>query len=74
MEAGLEFETATRQTLARLRGASAIVVMNREQPDRIIAARLGNAGGITLGRGRKRDVCRQRYPRHPRTYAPDGLS
>ena len=51
MEAGHEFETATRLTLARLRGASAIVVMNREQPDRIIAARLGNAGGITLGVG-----------------------
>ena len=51
MEAGNEFETATRLALARMRGASAIVVMNRDQPDRIITARLGNAGGITLGVG-----------------------
>ncbi len=42
---------ATRSALERIRGAHAIVVMSTLEPDRIIAARLGNAGGIVLGQG-----------------------
>ncbi len=51
LEAGLDFATAARQTLNQLRGANAIVVMDTQQPDTLICARLGNAGGITLGLG-----------------------
>lgn len=52
LESGIDFETAVRQTLAQLEGANAVVVMSVEQPDQLICARLGNAGGITLGLGR----------------------
>ena len=48
---GLDFEAAARTTFKRLQGAQAVVLRNRCQPDRIIAARIGNAGGVTLGLG-----------------------
>jgi glucosamine--fructose-6-phosphate aminotransferase (isomerizing) len=41
----------TRRAVARLRGAHAIVVMSKAQPDRIVAVRIGNAGGVALGLG-----------------------
>ena len=51
MESGLEFESAAREALRMFRGSSAFVIMNSAQPDRLITARLGNAGGIALGIG-----------------------
>ena len=51
LESGLDFDTAVRQTLKQLHGANAVVVMHTRQPDTLICARLGNAGGITLGPG-----------------------
>ncbi len=48
---GISLETAVRRTLTHLKGSSAIVVMNVDHPDELICARLGNAGGITLGLG-----------------------
>ncbi len=51
LESGLELETAVRRALNQLRGANAVVVMDTQQPDTLICARLGNAGGIALGLG-----------------------
>jgi glutamine---fructose-6-phosphate transaminase (isomerizing) len=51
LEAGDELETAVRQSLRQLQGANAVVVMSAERPGQLICARLGNAGGITLGVG-----------------------
>jgi len=51
MAGGLSLEQATRQTLAHLEGANAIVLMSLDQPDELVCARIGNAGGITLGIG-----------------------
>jgi glucosamine--fructose-6-phosphate aminotransferase (isomerizing) len=51
LEAGLGFEDAMRQVLVRLKGANAVVAMAVDSPDRLICARLGNAGGIALGIG-----------------------
>lgn len=48
---GVDWLTAVRQTLAQIKGANAVVVMNLDQPDTLICARIGNAGGITLGLG-----------------------
>ena len=42
---------ALAATAERLAGAGAIVLLSRLQPDRLFAARLGNAGGIALGIG-----------------------
>jgi glucosamine--fructose-6-phosphate aminotransferase (isomerizing) len=48
---GAELEEASRLAFARLKGAHAIVVLSRHEPDKLIAVRLGNAGGITVGIG-----------------------
>ncbi|MEL6268867.1 MAG: glutamine--fructose-6-phosphate transaminase (isomerizing) [Chloroflexota bacterium] len=42
---------ATRMAARQLRGANALVVIDREAPDRIVAVRIGNAGGVALGIG-----------------------
>ncbi len=51
MLAGLDLAEATRRTALRLAGASALVVMSQRQPDTLVAVRLGNAGGVTVGVG-----------------------
>jgi glucosamine--fructose-6-phosphate aminotransferase (isomerizing) len=51
MVSGRSLAEATRLTLRRLEGANAVVLLSADQPDRIVCARVGNAGGITLGVG-----------------------
>jgi glucosamine--fructose-6-phosphate aminotransferase (isomerizing) len=48
---GATLELAARQAFRELRGNHAIVLMSRREPDRLVAARLGNAGGVTIGLG-----------------------
>jgi glucosamine--fructose-6-phosphate aminotransferase (isomerizing) len=42
---------AIRQALKELEGPSAVVVLSKDAPDRLFAARLGNAGGVVVGHG-----------------------
>ena len=42
---------ATRDAVTQLRGAHAIVVLSRRQPDRLVVVRVGNAGGVAVGLG-----------------------
>lgn len=49
---GCDLEGAMRLALGQLQGAHGIVVLSRREPDRLVAARLGNAGGVVLGVGR----------------------
>ncbi len=49
--AGYDFEGAAHETLKQLRGSQAVVLISLAEPDKIIAARLGNAGGISIGLG-----------------------
>jgi len=42
---------AVQQALKHLKGAHGIVVMHKNEPDKIVAARIGNAGGVVLGKG-----------------------
>ncbi len=51
MAAGADLLTAVRRSLPALQGASAFVFISREDPDCLVTARLGNAGGIVIGRG-----------------------
>jgi glucosamine--fructose-6-phosphate aminotransferase (isomerizing) len=51
LEAGYSFTEATREALRLLKGSNAIVALSTDQPDSLVCARLGNAGGITLGLG-----------------------
>lgn len=51
MKTGMNLENAARKTLARLKGAHGVVTFTSKEPDKIIAARIGNAGGVVLGLG-----------------------
>jgi len=62
LAAGADLEQAVRQTLTRVQGASAFVFLCSREPDRIIAARLGNAGGITVGVGEKEMIVASDIP------------
>jgi len=42
---------AVRRALQNLRGAHGVVVMSSLEPDKIVAARIGNAGGVVIGLG-----------------------
>jgi glucosamine--fructose-6-phosphate aminotransferase (isomerizing) len=48
---GMNLEAAARKTLSRIKGAHGVVVFSSLEPDKIIAARIGNAGGVVLGLG-----------------------
>ena len=47
----LSLEESVRETATRIRGANAVAAICRRDPDRIVAFRLGNAGGIVVGYG-----------------------
>ncbi|MBE9524187.1 MAG: glutamine--fructose-6-phosphate transaminase (isomerizing), partial [Chloroflexi bacterium] len=49
--AGNDLENATRQALTHLRGAHGVVVLSTREPEKIVAARIGNAGGVVIGLG-----------------------
>ncbi|MBW8012316.1 MAG: glutamine--fructose-6-phosphate transaminase (isomerizing) [Chloroflexi bacterium] len=48
-EIGLE--EAARKALRHLRGHHGIVLISSKEPDKIVAARIGNAGGVVVGFG-----------------------
>ncbi|HEX7394538.1 MAG TPA: glutamine--fructose-6-phosphate transaminase (isomerizing) [Anaerolineaceae bacterium] len=43
---------AVRHALLNIKGAHGIVVMSSLEPDKIVAARVGNAGGVVVGLGK----------------------
>jgi glucosamine--fructose-6-phosphate aminotransferase (isomerizing) len=51
LEQGQTLAESVRGALARLRGAHGIVVLSKNEPNKIIAARIGNAGGVVIGMG-----------------------
>ena len=48
---GKNVTEATQAAVKLLRGAHAIVVLSADEPDRLVAVRIGNAGGVALGIG-----------------------
>ncbi len=48
---GDDLETACRRAFKMLDGAHAISVISKDEPDKIITVRLGNAGGVIVGLG-----------------------
>jgi len=51
LKAGADFVTAVRLALRELRGAQAFLAVCRDEPDKLIGARLGHAGGLVVGYG-----------------------
>ncbi len=48
---GFSLSEAARRVIARLEGAHAIVLISAKEPDRLVVARLGYGGGVTIGIG-----------------------
>jgi len=48
---GIGLVEASRQTFNQIQGANVVVVMSADEPDKIVTARIGNAGGVVLGLG-----------------------
>lgn len=48
---GVGLVEAARRTFNQIQGANVVVLMSADEPDKIVAARIGNAGGVVLGLG-----------------------
>ena len=48
---GLDLVEAARATFKQIEGANVVVVMSADEPDKIVTARIGNAGGVAIGYG-----------------------
>jgi glutamine---fructose-6-phosphate transaminase (isomerizing) len=48
---GLDLTEAARRSFQQIEGAHGIVLMSADEPDKIVCARIGNAGGVVLGLG-----------------------
>ena len=48
---GMTLVEAAQRTLSHLKGAHGIVLLSSEEADKIVAARIGNAGGVVVGVG-----------------------
>jgi glucosamine--fructose-6-phosphate aminotransferase (isomerizing) len=51
LSSGTDLAEATRKALSHLKGAHGIVIISSQEPDKIVAARIGNAGGVVIGLG-----------------------
>ncbi|MDP2777594.1 MAG: glutamine--fructose-6-phosphate transaminase (isomerizing) [Anaerolineales bacterium] len=48
---GSSLEDAARKTFNQIEGANVVVLMSTDEPDKIVTARIGNAGGVVIGLG-----------------------
>ncbi len=48
---GVSFVEAAQRAFAHLKGAHGIVLLSTKETDKIVAARIGNAGGVVIGIG-----------------------
>ena len=48
---GLDLVEAARKTFGQIHGANVVVLLSADEPDKIVAARIGNAGGVVIGLG-----------------------
>ena len=49
--AGVGLEEAARRTFKQIEGANVVVLLSADEPDKIVTARIGNAGGVVIGLG-----------------------
>jgi glucosamine--fructose-6-phosphate aminotransferase (isomerizing) len=62
LASGADLETAVRRALERVAGANAFLFLSRRHPDRIVAVRLGNAGGLAVGLGQGENLIASDIP------------
>ncbi len=51
LSSGLDLTEAVRQSALQLQGSQAIVALTAREPNKLVAVRIGNAGGVALGVG-----------------------
>lgn len=51
LAAGIGLVEAARKTFNQIRGANVVVLISADEPDKIVTARIGNAGGVVIGMG-----------------------
>jgi len=51
LAAGADLTEAARRTFKQIQGAHGIVLLSADEPDKMVCARIGNAGGVVLGLG-----------------------
>lgn len=51
LASGLGLVEAARQTFHQIQGANVVMLLSADEPDKIVAARIGNAGGVVIGLG-----------------------
>ncbi len=49
--AGKNLTEAARKTFTQIQGAHGIVLLSADEPDKMVCARIGNAGGVVIGLG-----------------------
>lgn len=49
---GIGLVEAARKTFNEIQGANVVVLMSADEPDKIVTARIGNAGGVVIGMGK----------------------
>ncbi len=59
---GMSFQDSVMKTLKLLKGAHGIVTFTLREPDKIIAARIGNAGGVVVGLGEEENFIASDIP------------
>ncbi|HSO11392.1 MAG TPA: glutamine--fructose-6-phosphate transaminase (isomerizing) [Anaerolineales bacterium] len=52
LSTGIGLVEAARKTFNEIQGANVVVLMSADEPDKIVAARIGNAGGVVIGVGK----------------------
>ena len=61
LSTGLSLTEAARRTFHQIQGAHGIVLMSLDEPDKIVCARIGNAGGVVLGLGEDENFIASRW-------------
>jgi glucosamine--fructose-6-phosphate aminotransferase (isomerizing) len=51
LSTGMDIVEASCKALGHLKGAHGVVIFSSREPDKIVAARIGNAGGVVIGLG-----------------------
>ena len=51
LSTGVGLVEAARKTFNDIEGANVVVLMSADEPDKIVTARIGNAGGVVIGLG-----------------------
>ncbi|MEJ2263164.1 MAG: glutamine--fructose-6-phosphate transaminase (isomerizing) [Anaerolineales bacterium] len=51
LSTGISLVEAARRALTHIKGAHGVVILSSREPDKIVAARIGNAGGVVIGKG-----------------------